>query len=41
MADRDTPEYKRNPRFVKLKNSCECNDNCKCSNKEKKREEDK
>ena len=22
MADRETPEYNRNPRFLKLKNNC-------------------
>ena len=26
MADRETQEYNRNPRFIKLKNNCECND---------------
>jgi len=43
MADRETQEYNRNPRFIKLKNNCECNGdgNCKCNNVEKKREEDK
>ena len=38
MADRETPEYNRNPRFIKLKNNCECNGDCKCKNDEKKRE---
>ena len=41
MADRETPEYNRNPRFIKLKNNCECNGDCKCKNDKKKREEDK
>ena len=37
--DREIPDYNRNPRFIKLKKTCSCKENCKCQ-AEQKREYD-
>jgi hypothetical protein len=37
--DRGIPEYKRNPRFIILKKSCECKKDCECQKERKKEDE--
>jgi|TARA_B100001093_G_C26702470_1_gene959713 hypothetical protein len=37
--DRGIPEYKRNPRFIDLKKSCECQKDCECQKERKKEDE--
>ena len=39
QMDRGIPEYKRNPRFIDLKKSCECKTDCECQKERKKEDE--
>lgn len=39
MSDRETPEYNRNPRFITLKKSCNCQKDCECQKERKKEDE--